>query len=66
MVRGRTGEKVNVTYQASQDSLDDDGDVCTVPDRHLDLLVLFCKWAAFRARRGNRPPVPVPEAIQSH
>jgi hypothetical protein len=41
-----TEEKVNVAYQAAHDSLDDDGDVCTVPDRHLDLLVLFCRWVA--------------------
>ena len=43
-----TGEKVNVTHQASHDSLDDDGDVCTAPDRHLDLLVLFCRWVSLQ------------------
>jgi hypothetical protein len=50
-----TGEKVNVTYQASHDSLDDYGDVTTVLDRHLDLLVLFCQRTGVQGDEEPRP-----------
>jgi hypothetical protein len=41
-------EVIRLEYLAEHASLDDDGDLCTVPDRHLELLVLFVRWAALQ------------------
>lgn len=40
------GEDIDIVYLADQEVPDDDADVLTVPDRHLAVLVLFCKWRA--------------------
>lgn len=43
-----TGETIVVYFLADHDSLDDDPDVCTILDRHLELIVLFVRWACFQ------------------
>ncbi len=40
------GETIRVRYLADHAYPDDDADVITVPDAHLELLVLFVRWAA--------------------
>ncbi len=58
-----TGSNPEIVYQASQDSLDDDGDVTTVPDRHLDLLVLFCRWASLQELASEEAANPDPSQL---
>ena len=58
-----TGIKPEIVYQASHDSLDDDGDVTTVPDRHLDLLVLFCRWASLQELASEEAANPDPSQL---
>jgi len=41
-----TGQKATITYQADHDYPAADSTVLTVPDRHLELLVLFVRMAA--------------------
>lgn len=60
-----TGQKVNITYQAAHDSLDDDGDVATVPDRHLELLVLFCRWVSLQEMASEEMRNPDPSSLIS-
>lgn len=43
-----TGAKTAVTYLADHDYPDDDADAITVPDLHIELLVLFVRMAALQ------------------
>lgn len=48
--------------------LDDDGDVCSLPDRHLELVVLYVHWAAFQelaAQQSADPDVNYTGSITS-
>ncbi len=44
----QSGSTIAVTYSADHDYPDADGDVLSVPDRHLELLVLFVRLAAYQ------------------
>ncbi len=59
------GETIQLEYLADHASLDDDGDACTVPDRHLELLVLFVRWASLQelAAEEARDPDPATPAM---
>jgi len=41
-------EDINLIYQGDHAYLDDDADVVTVIDRHLELIMLYVRWAAFQ------------------
>lgn len=41
-------ECICVSYLADHAYLDDDSDTCTILDRHLELLVMFVRWAAYQ------------------
>jgi len=41
-------ESVLLIHLADHPYLDDDSDTCTVPDRHLELVVMFIRWAAYQ------------------
>ena len=45
-----SGETITVIYHATHDFLDDDdSDLNTVPESHLELVILFVRWAAFQS-----------------
>jgi hypothetical protein len=56
-------EVIRVEYLADHASLDDDGDACTVPDRHLELLVLFVNWAALQELASSEARDPDPTTL---
>lgn len=48
--------------------LDDEGGVCSLPDRHLELVVLYVRWAAFQelaAQQSADPDVNYSGSITS-
>lgn len=45
-----SGDTIEIDYIADHDYLDDDTDVCTVPDGHLDVLVNHVRWSAAQER----------------
>jgi len=57
------GETICLEYLADHASLDDDGDECTVPDRHLELLVLFVRWAALQELAAEEARDPDPTTL---
>ena len=44
-------------------SLDDDGDTATLPDRHLELLVLFVNWASLQELASTEARNPDPSTL---
>lgn len=42
------GEKIRVEYTLDHSSLDSDDDICTMPERHVDLVALFVVWCAWQ------------------
>ncbi|MCZ7568972.1 MAG: hypothetical protein M5U01_10350 [Ardenticatenaceae bacterium] len=57
------GETIAITYAADHDFPDDDADTLTIPDRHLELIVLFVRWAAAQEREANEAKDPDPTTI---
>jgi hypothetical protein len=57
------GETIRLDYLADHASLDDDGDLCTVPDRHLELLVLFVRWASLQELASSEACNPDPSNL---
>jgi hypothetical protein len=43
-----TGETICVQYLGEHNYLDAENATTTIPDRHFELLVLFCRWAAYQ------------------
>lgn len=57
------GKTIRLEFLADHASLDDDGDACTVPDRHLELLVLFVRWAALQELAASEARNPDPTTL---
>jgi hypothetical protein len=57
------GETIRIDYLADHASLDDDGDVCSVPDRHLELLLLFVRWASAQELASSEARNPNPGSL---
>lgn len=45
-----TGQSIRVDYLADHAQPTADGDVLTIPDHHLEALILYCRWAAVQER----------------
>ena len=58
-----TGESIAVYYLGEHDSLDDDSDTCTVLDRHLELIVLFVRYASFQELASTESADPDPTSL---
>ena len=58
-----TGESIIFYYLGNHASLDDDTDVCTVPDVHLELLVLFVRWATYQELASKASADPDPTSL---
>jgi hypothetical protein len=56
-------EDINLTYQGDHAYLDDDADVCTVLDRHLELIMLYVRWAAFQELATTESSDPDPTSL---
>jgi hypothetical protein len=54
------GEEFNLTYQGDHAYLDDDAGECTVHDRHLELIMLYVRWAAFQELAATESSDPDP------
>jgi hypothetical protein len=57
-----TGE-CRYTYQADHAYLDDDGDFTTLPDRHLELVMLYVRWAAYQELATTESADPDPTSL---
>jgi hypothetical protein len=57
------GEAIRIDYLADHASLDDDGDVTSVPDRHLELLLLFVRWASLQELASSEARNPNPGSL---
>ena len=57
------GETLELEILADHASLDDDGDLCTVPDRHLEILVLFVRWASLQELASTEARNPDPTTL---
>ena len=60
-----TGEDIEVIYSGEHDLLDDDTDLFTVIDRHLELIVLFVRWTAYQELATEESSNPDPTSLQS-
>ena len=60
-----TGESIEVQYLGTHDNLDDDTDVTTVPDRHLDLIVLSVRKTTYHELARSESADPDPTSLQS-
>ena len=60
-----TGEDIEVIYSGEHDLLDDDSDLYTVLDRHLELIVLFVRWTAYQELATEESSNPDPTSLQS-
>lgn len=56
-------ETIWVTYQAEHDSLDDDSDVTSLPERHLELVMLYVRWAAYQELASGESMDPDPTSL---
>ena len=56
-------ERWGSEYLACHASLDDDGDLCTVPDQNLELLVLFVHWASLQELASTEARNPDPTTL---
>ena len=54
------GDKLRLRYLAAHEWLDGDLDECSLPDEHLELLVLFVRWAAWQALATQEAANPDP------
>jgi hypothetical protein len=59
----QSGEHVALEYLATHASLDDDGDLTTLPDRHLELVVLFVRWAGMQELASSEARNPDPTTL---
>ena len=53
-------ESIGVDCLSDHAYLDDDSDACTVPDRHLELLVLFVRWTCYQELAATESADPDP------
>ena len=60
-----TGEDIEIIYSGEHDLLDDDTDVYTLLDRHLELIVLFVRWTAYQELATEESSNPDPTSLQS-
>lgn len=58
-----TGEAIAVYYLGEHDSLNDDGDTCTVLDHHLEIIVLIVRWAAYQELATTESADPAPTSL---
>lgn len=56
-------ETLRLGYLADHAWLDDETDVTTVPDRHLELIVLFVRWAALQELASSEAADPDPSRL---
>ena len=56
-------EDINIIYQGDHAYLDDDADVVTVIDRHLELIMLYVRWAAFQELATTESSNPDPTSL---
>ena len=54
------GESIHIHYQAEHAMLDDDSDLCTLPDRYLELVVMFVRWASYQELASTESADPDP------
>jgi hypothetical protein len=59
----QAGQELGLEYLATHASLDDDGDTATLPDRHLELLVLFVNWAGLQELASSEARNPDPSTL---
>ncbi|HEC61428.1 hypothetical protein LCGC14_0705770 [marine sediment metagenome] len=57
------GETITMMYHGNHDYLDADADVCTVPDNHIELLVLFVRWLANQEIASTEAREPDPTSL---
>jgi hypothetical protein len=55
--------EASIIYQAQHAYLDDDADECSLPDPHLELIVLFCRWAANQELASTESADPDPKSL---
>jgi len=61
-----TGESIEVTYNAYYAYFDDDDtDVLTVPEEHLELIILYVRWACFQELATTESASPDPTTLIS-
>jgi hypothetical protein len=59
------GETIRLAYLAEHSYLDDDADLNSVPERLLELLVLFVRWAAYQELAASESSDPDPTSLVS-
>jgi hypothetical protein len=59
----QAGDEIHLEYLASHASLDDDGDTASLPDAHLELLVLFVNWASLQELASSEARNPDPSTL---
>lgn len=58
-----TGEDIKVTYNARHSFLDDDDtDPVTVPEEHLELIILYVRWVSYQELAATESASPDPTA----
>lgn len=57
------GETIRVGYLADHASLDDDSDLTTLPERHLELVMLYVRWAAYQELATSESIDPDPTSL---
>jgi hypothetical protein len=57
------GENIAIQYLGVHAYLDDGTDTCTIPDRHLELVVLFVRWAAYQELASTESADPDPTSL---
>jgi hypothetical protein len=61
-----TGESIEVTYNAYHAYFDDDDtDELTVPEEHLELIILYVRWACFQELATSESASPDPTTLLS-
>jgi len=56
-------EDINLIYQGDHAYLDDDADAVTVIDRHLELIMLYVRWAGFQELATTESSNPDPTSL---
>ena len=56
-------EDINIVYLGDHAYLDDDADTETIPDRHLELIMLYVRWAAFQELATTESSNPDPTSL---
>ena len=61
--KGTTGKSLTVEYLGDHELVDDDADVLSVPDMHLEALVLFARWSSIQALASGEAANPDPNNV---